>query len=165
MAVDLSTYGGTLLPAGFAGQPADANTITSVSLMSESTGAIDFGIAVARGATDSTCKLIAADTDLPVGITLRNPTRTAAADGTVTYARYDAVPIARTGFMFAIPFENVTRGDTAISITAQGGKLGGTTGGSAGAGRVALDGTGTKPEVVWETTTAAGAIGRVRILS
>ena len=58
---------------------------------------------------------------------------------------------------YAVAYENATRGDGVISVTAQNGKLGSTTGGAAGAGRVAV------PGAIWETTTTAGQIGIVRI--
>lgn len=157
---DLSSYGGRLLDVGYAGQVADMQDTEIESRTLEGVGAtLDFGIAVARGAADDTCKVIAADGDLPIGITVRHPIRPAAADGTVLYARYDSVPIMRRGNIFVTAFENTTRGDAALSVTAQGGKVGSTTGGAAGAGRIAI------PGAKWETSVAAAAIGIVRINS
>lgn len=158
---DLTTYGGDLRDLGYAGQLThEVHMADMDSKTNESATAIDFGIAVARGTTsDNTCKVIAADADLPIGLSVRLPNRPADASGNVTYAQRDQVPILKNGWMFAVPFENVGRGAQVLSITAQGGKLGSTTGGAAGAGRVVV------PGAVWETTTTAGQVGKVRIVS
>lgn len=157
---DLTTYGGDLHDLGYAGQIThEVHMADMDSKINESATAIDFGIAVARGTTsDNTCKVIAADADLPIGLTVRLPNRPADASGNVNYAQRDSVPILKNGWMFAVPFENVGRGAQVLSITAQGGKLGSTTGGAAGAGRVAV------PGAYWETTTTAGQVGKVRIV-
>ena len=70
-----------------------------------------------------------------------------------------------TLFAGSVGLTTSTIGDTAISVTAQNGKIGSTTGGAAGAGRIALDGTGGKPKATWETTTTAGQIGILRVSS
>lgn len=158
---DLTTYGGALRDVGYAGQITHEWDFADVdSKINEGATAIDFGIAVARGTTaDDTCKVIAADADTPIGITVRLPNRPADASGNVTYAQRDSVPILKQGWIYAIPYENVGRGAQVLSITAQGGKLGSTTGGAAGAGRVVV------PGAVWETTTTAGQVGKIRIVS
>lgn len=157
---DLSSYGGKLLDVGYPGQVADMQDTEIESRSLEGVGAsIDFGLAIARGTADDTCKVIAADGDLPIGITVRHPIRPADASGDVKYNRYDSVPIMRRGNIFVTAFENTVRGDGAISVTAQGGKIGSTTGGAAGAGRVAI------PGAKWETSVAAAAVGIVRINS
>lgn len=157
---DLTTYGGSLRDLGYAGQLTHEFHMADVdSKVNEGATAIDFGIAVARGTTsDNTCKAIAADGDTPIGISVRLPNRPADASGNVTYGQRDSVPILKNGWIFAVPFENVTRGAQVLSITAQGGKLGSTTGGAAGAGRVAVAGA------YWETTTTAGQVGKLRIV-
>lgn len=155
---DLSSIGGRLLDVGFAGQVQDMQVAEIQSLTLEGVGAtVDFGIAIARGSADDTCKVIAADGDVPIGITVRHPIRPANAAGDVVYNRYDSVPIMRKGNIFCVAFENTARGDAALSVTAQGGKIGSTTGGAAGAGRIAIAGA------KWETSQAAAAIGVVRI--
>lgn len=157
----LQTYGSSLRDLGYAGQLTHEAHLADIdSKVNEGATAIDFGIAVARGTTsDNTCKVIAADADKIIGITVRLPIRPADSSGNVNYARYDSVPVLKAGWIFAVPFENVTRGDQVLSITAQGGKLGGVTGGAAGAGRVVV------PGAVWETTTTAGQVGKVRVIS
>lgn len=156
----LTTYGGLLRDPGYAGQITHEAHLADIdSKVNEGATAIDFGIAVARGTTsDNTCKAVSADADKIIGISVRLPNRPADSSGNVTYARYDSVPVLKAGWIFAVPFENVTRGDAVLSITAQGGKLGGTTGGVAGAGRVAVTGA------YWETTTTAGQVGKLRIV-
>lgn len=162
---DLSTYGGRLRDLGYAGQIVDTNPATIETLINDQATAIDFGVFVARSAADNTCKAPAADVDLLIGLSARHAIRPADAGNNVTYAQKDAVPVVRDGFIYAVALENATRGDVAISVTAQGGKVGSTTGGAAGAGRIAADGTGGKPKATWETTTAAGAIGILRVVS
>lgn len=160
---DLSSYGGRLRDLGYAGQIADTNVTVIDSKINEAATAIDFGVAVARGAADDTCKAPTADADKLFGISARHAIRPADSSNNVNYAQRDSVPVVRSGFVYAVAYENATRGDTAISVTAQNGKIGSTTGGSAGAGRIALDGTSGKPKVVWETTTTAGQIGLLRV--
>ena len=154
---DLSTYGGRLRDLGYAGQIVDTNPVTIATLINDQATAIDFGVAVARSAADNTCKAPAADGDKIVGISVRHAIRPADSSNNVNYAQKDAVPVLRDGFVYATAYENAARGDGVISVTAQNGKLGSTTGGAAGAGRVAV------PGATWETTTTAGQIGIVRI--
>lgn len=154
---DLSTYGGRLRDLGYAGQIVDTNPVTIETLINDQAVAIDFGVAVARSADDNTCKAPAADGDKIVGISVRHAIRPADSSNNVTYAQKDAVPVLRDGFVYATAYENATRGDGVISVTAQNGKLGSTTGGVAGTGRVAV------PGATWETTTTAGSKGIVRI--
>lgn len=153
---DLSTYGGRLRDLGYAGQIVDTNPATIESKTNDQATAIDFGVAVARSAADDTCKAPAADGDKIIGISVRHAIRPADSSGNVTYAQKDSVPIMRSGYIYATAYENATRGDGVISVTAQSGKLGSTTGGAAGAGRVAV------PGATWETTTSAGQIGIIR---
>lgn len=153
---DLSTYGGRLRDLGYAGQIVDTNPATIESKINDQATAIDFGVAVARSAADDTCKAPAADGDKIIGISVRHAIRPADSSGNVTYAQKDSVPILRSGYVFATAYENATRGDGVISVTAQNGKLGSTTGGAAGVGRVAV------PGATWETTTSAGQIGIIR---
>lgn len=158
---DLSSYGGRLRDLGYAGGIVDANPIVAQTLVNDQTIAIDFGVAVARSAADGTCKAPTVDLDKIIGISIRHAIRPASSDGTntVTYAKQDAVPVLKDGFIYALAYENTTRGDSAISVTAQNGKLGSTTGGSAGVGRVIV------PGATWETSTTAGQIGIIRIAS
>lgn len=158
----LSTYGSFQREIGYAGQLVDQNPFLSQSLQNDQAVAIQFGNAVARSAADNTCKAPAADGDVLIGIALRHaimPTQGRGDGGTnlVQYAQYAEVPVLRDGIVYAIAFENVVRGDGVISVTAQNGALSGTTAGAAGTGRVAM------PGGKWETTTAAGNVGIIRL--
>ena len=121
---DLSTYGGLLRAVGYAGELVDQQTATLDSKVNDVATAIDFGVAVARSAADNTCKLPTAVTHKVIGVSVRHAIRPAAADGTVNYAQYDAVPILRKGTVYAVAAENVTRGDTAVALTASAGTFG-----------------------------------------
>lgn len=162
---DLSTYGGFQAAIGFAGQIANMNPIATENLTNESATAIDFGIAVARGTSVAnaqllTCKPVAVEGDVIIGISLRHLAYGGAlrtpigVNGVVGYPQYDSVPVCREGDIFCIPFENVVVDSQVVSLTAQLGRLGGGT-----------PGTGRKPifNGVWLTTTLAGAVGIVRL--
>ncbi len=157
MSIDLSTYGGILHDPGYPGMIADLNIPTIESKTNDLTVGIDFGRAVARSAADNTCKAPAADADKIIGISVRYAIRPANSSGVVLYNQYDTVPILKEGYIWVLAAEPVTRGDAVLSLTAGNGTLGGVTGGAAGTGRVAV------PNAVWETTTASGALGMVRI--
>ncbi len=155
--VDITTYGGLLPVAGYAGQIVDGNPTTVESKQNDQATSIDFGVAVARSAADNTCKAPTLDADKIIGISARLATKVADSSGNVLYLQNDMVPIVKEGYVYVVAYENVVRGDGAISVTAQNGKISGTTAGAAGAGRVAI------PAATWETTTAAGSVGIVRI--
>jgi len=161
----LATFGGTTFDLGYAGQIANQEECSIFSLTNGSTtggddsaGMLDFGIAVARHATAGYCKRIAADADLPIGITVRHVTMpTAPSTGAIGYRATEEVAIMYLGDVYCIAYENVTAGDSVLSVTAQGGKLSGPTSGVAGSGRVAI------PNAHWVTTTTAGSVGLVRL--
>lgn len=161
----LSTVGGVTLSPGYAGQLAEpAPPGGVVSCINENATAIDFGQVVVAGAAvaagyTQNGKPQTADADKVIGVSMRSSQPIASTDGnnTVNYARYSTFDLAKRCTIFAIPCENVTARDAALVITAgSGSKIGGTTGGVAGTGRVAMAG-------VWETTTASGAIGKLRL--
>lgn len=156
---DLNSVGGRLLDLGYQGQVVDMNDAVIETRINDLSVAVDFGNAVARSASDNTCKAPTVDGDVPIGIAVRHAIRPASSDGnnTVNYAQRDAVPVLREGYVYVLALENVVRGTQALSITAQNGRIASTTGGAAGAGRVAIAGA------FWETTTSAGQIGIVRV--
>lgn len=155
----LSTVGGSLLALGYAGQLTHELGFTDIDhAVNNSATAIDFGYAVARDGVDG-CKPVGADADKIIGISVRHSAGVYNASGAVNYPQYSSVPVLKHGYIFVEAAENVTVGDAVISVTASAGKLGGTTGGAAGTGRVAVTGA------TWETTTSAGAIGKIRINS
>jgi hypothetical protein len=166
----LATVGGVELAAGYAGQLAQAAPPGGVvSAINESATALDFGqvcvrgVAVAAGRTPNV-KPQTADGDKIAGVVMRNAgNKVASTDGnnTVNVPRYAALDLVKQGTIFCIPVENVTEGDDALVITAasaSSSKIGGTTGGAAGAGRIAFPGS-----AKWETTTTSGAIGKLRL--
>jgi hypothetical protein len=125
----LSTYGGLLRDPGYAGMLVDQNPYLAISLTNDQSVAIQFGTAVARSAADNTCKAPTVDTDPIIGIALRHaimPTLGPASGGTnlVQYNQNMAVPVLRDGLVYAVPAENVSRGDAVVSLTASNGTLG-----------------------------------------
>jgi hypothetical protein len=166
---DLSTYGGFQGSIGYAGMIANMNPIASENMINESTTAIDFGVAVAAGAVVNniqlrTCKPIAVDADLPIGLSIRHLAYGGAlrtpigVNGVVGYPQGDAVPVAYEGDFIVIPFENVVAYSQVLSITAQGGKLGSAATAAAGTGRVVV------PGATWLLTAVAGQPSILRIV-
>ena len=164
----LATAGGATFDIGFAGQPANPEECSTFSLDNETTtttsstgidlvGTIDFGIAVARGTNAGCCKVITADSDLPIGITVRHPTMVATSTGLVGYATSRPVPIMYLGDIYAKAYETVKAGDQVISVTAQGGKLSGPASGIVGSGRVLV------PGCHWVNAVTAGSVGLIRL--
>jgi hypothetical protein len=158
----LSTYGGATMAAGYPGQEAETGPSTKRSMINESATAITVGRAVCRGAVSTAgladnCKPQGADVDVVVGLALKDASFNADINGDVTYARYSAVPVLTDGVMFALAAETTVEGDGVIAITAGAGTLGSTTGGAAGAGRIAV------PGAIWLDSVAAAGIGRIRI--
>lgn len=166
-APDLSTYGGSLLDAGYPGMIVDINEALIISRNNESATAIDFGGVVARGTADDGCKPVSASTDDILGFAVRHPVMASnTAPGvtpSVKYARYSSLPIMEIGRMWVTAGANVTAGkkvyvklsdgalvdETVVPGTAaSAAKSGGNTGG----GTLTLDGTtpvlaGAKPGV------------------
>lgn len=161
----LTTYGGRLVDLGYQGQDVDMNDGLMETKSNDVAVDIDFGFAVARSAANDTCQAPTNIAHLVIGIALRHAIRPASADGqnTVLYRRFDAVPIKTLGYIYALAAETTVRGDGVIARTATNGSLGSTTGGAAGAGRIALNGASGNVKAVWETTTTAGQIGIVKV--
>lgn len=161
----LATAGGRLFAVGYEGQIADGEEAQLDSFTNTGSTALDFGILAVRDTADRSCKVMAADTDEQLGITVRNPLRAASTDGnnTVNYPQYSEVVVMRLGVVFVKAAEDVRRGDQVLAITAGGsgnsnaGAFGGSKGGVAGSGRVDV------PGAIWEDTVSSGSIGRIRI--
>lgn len=161
----LTTVGGDTFDIGFEGQVIDEESSQIDSFTNTGSLAMDFGVLAVRDTSDRTCKQMAADADLQLGIVVRNPLRPASTDGnnTVTYKQYDSVPVLRDGVIVVRAAEAVRRGDQVLALTAGGagntslGSFGGSKGGAAAGGRVDV------PNAVWEDTVASGALGRIRI--
>lgn len=164
----LATYGGITLAPSYPGQVAETGPYKIESGVNESATPLDFGVAVCRGVAVAVgvienVKPQGADGDVIIGISTRGGAGqiVASTDGlnTINYPRYAAVPFMKMGKVAVTAFENVVAGDGVIAVTAQGGKLSGTTAGAAGAGRIAV------PGAVWQDTAAAGTVGWINILT
>ena len=169
----LATTGGRLFTKGLAGDAADAgpqilDTVYNEAITGglDSAGLLDFGVACKVGSgTNAAGKLNVSpiettDTTATVaGITSRFPVVKSAnpSDNVVGWPSKHSVSIVRIGRRFAIPCENVTDGDQVIAIAASKGQLGGVTVAPAGSGRLTVKGA------VWDTTTASGAVGIIKI--
>ena len=161
----LTSVGGDTLDIGFEGQVIDQEPSQIATFTNSGSTALDFGILAVRDTNDGTCKVMAADTDLQLGIVVRNPLKPASTDGnnTVNYKQYDSVPVLFDGVIVVRAAEAVRGGDQVLAITAGGsgnsnaGAFGGSKGGVAGSGRVDV------PGAVWMDTVASGALGRIRI--
>lgn len=162
----LTTAGGARFEIGYAGQPATSEEWSSFSLDNESTtggldsaGLMDFGIAVARGDNAGCCKIISADADLPIGISVRSMADQVGAHSTgyVGYKPTKSVPIMYLGAIYAVAYETVKAGNQVISVTAQGGALSGAAAGAVGSGRVLV------PNAYWVNDVTAGSVGLIRL--
>lgn len=113
-AVDLSTYGGALLEAGYAGMIVDINEASLVSRTNESATAIDFGGVVARGSADNGCKPVSAASDSILGFAVRHPVMASSAvpgaTPVISYERYKSLPVLEIGRIWVTAGANVTAG-------------------------------------------------------
>lgn len=116
---------------------------------------IPFGVAVARGAdADRQCRAGGAAAAY-IGVSIRSLEREGAANtGAVEYAVTETVGILRDGYIWAVCPTGCVPGD-GVKYTQATGVL---DSGAAGAGEVGLDGA------TWETTTAAGGLGVIRLV-
>lgn len=147
----LNTPGGLLRDRAYAGSIVDQNVYQSVSKINQGSTVIDFGAAVATSGNGVGCHAVSADTDAIIGFSIRYPQRPYNADGTVSFAVNETVPVAKSGRMYVTAVEDALEGDQVISITAGG--LGSLSEAAAGVGRVAI--TGAK----WAEPVTAGSIG------
>lgn len=168
----LSSAGGPLLSLGYPGQIADDQECSIMSRINESVtggnstatpGMMDFGIAVSRGTGTNTCKILGAS-ELPIGITVRDPTMSPDGLNQQGYWPTFAVPIMYLGDIYVTTAEIVHDGDAVFALVSRGGMLGGITVGGASSDRILV------PGAVWcsepgaaSTAIAAGAIGRIRL--
>lgn len=122
-----------------------------LSFINEAATALDAGIPVARGTAVTSspggpemCKVVAADGDELLGVTLRNVSKDADANQAPKYERWEDVLVAAEGTVAVIAAEAVRGGDEVIVIVAGAGAaataFGSSKGGAIGSGRVALTG-------------------------
>ncbi len=117
----------------------------------ETAAGIDFGVAVSRG-TDKERQVVLGGSDF-VGITIRSLEREGGNAGTVKYSQEETAGVLRDGYVYAVCPTGCTAGDDVKYTTATGVLDAGT----AGAGEAQITGA------TWETTTAAGEIGVIRL--
>jgi len=141
---------------GFVGQYADLQ-LSNVFSRSVEASVIDFGLAVVRGTTEDQCKLATATGGSFLGLTGRTIAGSADTAGDRKYQIGESANILDEGVIYAICEDGCTQGDSVsfryVSGAGQLGRLVATP--------VANE-TDVIPNAVWETTTAAGQIGRVK---
>lgn len=142
---------------GFVGQFADLQ-LTNVFSRSVETAEIDFGLAVVRGTADDQCILPSTTGQFFLGITARTIAGTADTAGDRKYQPNESANILDEGVIYAICEDGCTPGDVVYFRHTTG------TGTVIGALRTDADTASADliPNAIWETTTAAGAIGRVK---
>jgi hypothetical protein len=155
---DLSTYGGRLLEEGYAGQVIDLNTHSIFNYRNESATAIDFGLFVARGAAADTCKPVGAADDEIVGVSVRHSVGVADSSGNVLYQQNAMVPALEIGRIRVFCENGCSPGDPVFVRYAGNGVKG------AARSAIVADETVAFAAAVWDSTTAAGGLGVIRIL-
>lgn len=141
---------------GFVGQYADLQLSNVFSRSVEATE-IDFGLAVVRGTADDQCKLATATGGSFLGLTGRTIAGTADTAGDRKYQIGESANILDEGVIYAICEDGCVPGNpVSFRYVAGTGQLGGlvTT--------PVASKTDVIPNAVWDTTTAAGEIGRVK---
>jgi hypothetical protein len=157
-APNLSTYGGYTQDIGVEGAIADSSNHTIVSRVNSAAIAIQLGNLVAEttgAGNDQNCKAPTADGDKLIGFAVRHHAQQSTAAGVTDYPQNSVVSILKTGAIYVLCTETFNKGDGVISKTAGNGTVGSTTGGAAGAGRIAVS-------AVFENSGSAGTVGRVR---
>jgi len=143
---------------GFVGQFADLQLTNVFSRSAEAT-VIDFGLAVVRGTADDQCILATATGGSFLGITTRTVAGTADTAGDRKYQINESVNILDEGVIYAICEDGCVPGDDVFfRHTVTGVEV-------LGALRTDADTADADqiPNAVWDTTTAAGEIGRVKL--
>ena len=141
---------------GFVGQFGDLQLTNVISRTAEAS-VIDFGLAVVRGTTDAECKLATAIGGSFLGLTVRTVAGTADGAGDRKYQIDESVNILDEGSIFAICEDGCVQGNpVSFRYVAGTGQLGGLVTTPVGGE------TDVIPNAVWDTTTAAGEIGRIK---
>jgi len=143
---------------GFVGQMADLQ-LTNVLSRNAEASEIDFGLAVVRGTADDQCKLATATGGSFLGLTVRTIAGTANTAGDRKYQINESVNILDEGVIYAICEDGCVPGDDVFfRHTVAGVEV-------LGALRTDADTADADqiPNAVWDTTTAAGEIGRVKL--
>jgi len=166
MSVDLHSPGGLQADLGYEGQIASGAHGTVRSRVNSGSAAIPFGRAVGLGTTTGTCKLIDANGDTVVGISVMRPIHPLGGGVTTTgYNQYDDVNILNEGCIYAKAQETVKDGDKVVALVSQNSSSETVPGGSFGSARNGKVGTGRLdvPNAVWLGDVVKGAIGKIAI--
>ena len=139
-------------PVAYAGQVYALSPCDIVSRSVETVAGMAFGIAVSRG-TDPDEQAVIGGADY-LGISIRSLEREGAANtGAVQYDETETAGIMRFGYVWAVCPAGATPGD-AVKYTTATGVL---DSGAPGAGEAAITGA------TWDTVTAAGELGVIRV--
>ena len=146
-AITQSTYPRFMAPA-FEGMIADGTPCTTITKIAEG-GDIPFGTAVVRGTADDQAMTPTAGGQDFVGITLRDAAVEGAGPDTSHYADMRPMAVLIEGAIWALCLDGALAGD-ALSFDSASGGLG------VAVGDLVQNAT-------WETTTAAGELGLIRL--
>lgn len=142
-------------PVAYAGQIYALAPRDIMSLSVETVAGIGFGVAVARG-TDKEKQCVLAGSADYVGVTIRSLDNEGVANtGAIKYDQYDTAGIMRYGYVWAVCPAGCNPGDL-VKYTDGTGVL---DAGAAGVGETQID------DAKWQTVTAAGEIGLIRLVS
>lgn len=136
---------------GLPGLIYDLSTKDVVSRAVETTAGADFGIVVSRG-TDKEKQIVIGGADV-LGVTVREISREGSADGSIKYSAKEAAGVMRKGYIWA----TIPTGGTAGAALKYNTTTGVIDAGAPAAGEAALTNS------TLETTTAAGAVGVIRV--
>jgi len=141
-------------PNAYAGLLADQNPHETISRDIETVAGVNFGVVVSRG-TDPDRQALIGGTDNILGVTIRELTREGAVNtGAIKYNEKETAAILREGYIFAVCPTGCVPGDPVNFIEATGIL---DSGAPSGTGETGLD------DCFWDSTTAAGDIGILRV--
>lgn len=140
--------------AAFAGQIVNLAPRDVISRSVETVAGIAFGVIVSRG-TDADNQCLLGGTDNILGVTLRSLDIEGAINtGAIKYNETDTAAIMRDGYVYAVCPTGCVPGDPVNFVEATGVL---DSGAPSGTGETGLD------DCFWDSTTAAGEIGILRV--
>jgi hypothetical protein len=140
MSVNLASPGGAEFVRAYKGQVLDLSRAVIGSRTNESTTPVEFGRAVAQGASGG-CVPVDGDHKIVCGLSVMNPIQPADySTNAVNVKKGEEVALLEFGSMAVYPVENWADGDALYALTDQGGELGTASGGGASATRILVPG-------------------------
>lgn len=140
--------------AGLAGQVATQIPAVLASAAVEGSGGIPFGAVAVRGTADRSAKVAGANGDtLYLGIAVRSVDARLTSAGADKYPQYSELEYIQKGEVFVVAGANVTPGLPVYYSEADGTVIKG----ASATNYTQIVGA------TWETTTASGAIGKIRL--